>query len=100
MSSGLNKIRSGSFIGDGADNSVILGFKPKKVEIYNITDGIDYKKSESMNADNKARKEVIAGDKTFVAAVTIDAGGFTLVAAENVAAKVFHYVAFQSESDY
>jgi hypothetical protein len=99
MASSLNKIRTGSFVGSGADRKVVLGFKPKKVEIYNTTDGVDYHKSESMNADNKARKEISDGTKTFVAAATIDADGFTFIAAENVDAKVFHYVAYQSESE-
>lgn len=98
MGSANNKIRSGKFIGAGADKKVVLGYKPKYVEIYNITDGIDYKKSETMEAD-KARKEVIAGTKTFVDSVSINADGFTLLAAQAVADKEFHYVAYQSESD-
>ena len=100
MGSSNNKIRSGQFTGSGADRKVVLGYQPKRVDIYNTTDGIDYHKSESMNADNKARKEIIDGAKTFVAAILIESDGFTFIAAENVADKVFHYVAFQSESDW
>ena len=98
MGSSNNKIRSSEFTGNGADRKIILGYKPKKVEIYNITDGIDYAKTELM-ATNLARKEVIAGDKTFVAAVTLNSDGFTFIAAENVSAKVFHYVAYESQSE-
>ena len=98
MGSSNNKIRSGQFTGAGADKKVVLGFKPKLVEIYNVTDGVDYKKTETMPGD-EARKEVIAGDKTFASSVTINADGFTLIASQAVADKVFHYVAYQSESD-
>lgn len=98
MASSLNKVRSGKFIGAGADKKIVLGFKPKYVEIMNITDGADYKKSETMEAD-KARKEIAAGDKTYVDSVTMNADGFTLLAAQAVADKEFHYVAYESKSD-
>jgi hypothetical protein len=98
MSSNVSKTRAGSFVGAGADKKVVLGFKPKKVEVYNITDQADYKKSETMPLA-KARKEIAAGTKTYVDAITINADGFTLIAAEAVTAKEFHYVATQSESD-
>lgn len=98
MASSLNKVRSGKFIGAGADKKVILGFQPKYVEIMNVTDQSDYKKSETMDTD-KARKEIAAGTKTFVSSVTINADGFTLIAAEAVVAKEFHYVAYESKSD-
>ena len=99
MASSLNKVRSGKFIGNGADKKVVLGFQPKKVEIYNVTDGVDYAKTSEM-ATNFARKEVIAGTKTYAASVQIDADGFTIIAAENVADKEFHYTAYESKSEY
>tara|TARA_R110000803_G_scaffold55938_1_gene113005 strand:+ start:234 stop:533 length:300 start_codon:yes stop_codon:yes gene_type:complete len=98
MASSLNKVRAGKFVGNGADKKVILGFKPKYVEIMNVTDQSDYKKSETMD-DAKARKEIAAGTKTFVDSVSINADGFTLIAAEAVSAKTFHYVAYESKSD-
>ena len=98
MSSRTNKIRSGNFIGAGVDKKVVLGYKPKVVEVYNVTDGIDYKKTETM-ADEKARKEIIDGTKTFVDSIQINADGFTLIAAEAVDAKAFHYAAYESQSE-
>ena len=98
MASSLNKIRSGKFIGSGAEKSIVLGFQPKKVEIYNITDFISYEKTALMDTD-KSIKRVAAGTGTFPVSVTINADGFTLAAAENVAAKEFHYTAYESKSD-
>jgi len=99
MASNLNKIRNGKHIGDGSDRTVVLGFKPKKVELLNVTDGTDFKKLGTMEL-KKARKEIAAGDKTYVDSITINANGFTIEAAVNIADKEFHYAAFQSESDY
>lgn len=98
MSSVTNKIKRGSFTGSGADRKVLCGFKPRVVHVYNITDGVDYKKTETME-DSKARKEVIAGDKTYVDSIEIESNGFTIIAAENVADKVFHYAAYESQSE-
>lgn len=36
------QIASGSFVGTGAAVEVVLGFKPRRVEIFNNTDGDDY----------------------------------------------------------
>ena len=99
MSSKTNQTRTGSFVGAGVDKKVVLGFKPKAIKIYNTTDGIDYKKTETM-ADDKARKEIIDGTKTFVDAVTINADGFTLIAAEAVDTKTYHYEATESNSEF
>ncbi len=99
MASSLNKTKVSVFTGNGANKSIILGFKPKVVKIMNVTDGIDYVKTETMLLQT-TRKEVIAGDKTFVNAIAINSDGFTFIAAENVAAKVFHYIAVESQSDF
>ena len=98
MGSCLNKIARGSFSGDGSDKKVVTGFKPRYVEIYNVTDQIDYKKSETMAGDS-ARKEAASGAKTYPSAAEIEADGFKLLAAENVAGKEFHYVAYESKSE-
>lgn len=98
MSSSHNKVRNGQHVGDGLARKVVLGFRPKKVELYNITDQADYKKLDSM-PNAKARKEVAAGTKTYVDAITIESDGFTVEAAENVAAKEYHYAAYESKSE-
>lgn len=98
MASSLNKIRNGELVGNGTDRKIILGFKPKKVELLNVTDQVDYCKLQSM-VDAKTRKEVAAGDKTYVDAITINADGFTIKASEYVAAKAYHYAAYESQSD-
>lgn len=98
MSSATNKIRVSTFVGTGNDRKIVLGYKPKLVEVYGETDGIDYKKSESMATD-KARKEIIDGTKTFVSAISLNSDGFTFIAAENVDTKVFHYIAYESRSE-
>lgn len=98
MASSLNKIRSGKLIGNGSVRKIVLGFKPKKVELFNVTDQTDYHKTSEM-ADKKARKEVAAGTKTYVDSITIEADGFTLEAGAYVADKEYHYVAYESKSD-
>lgn len=95
MSSSMTRVSTGKFTGNGSDRKIVLGEKPKKVEIYNVTDGVDYAKSELMDTD-KARKESASGDKTYPSAVSLQSDGFTLLAAENVADKEFHYVAYLS----
>lgn len=98
MASGLNKIRNGKMIGNGADRKIVLGFRPVKVEVENVTDRIGYSKLSTME-DKKSIKQLAAGTKTYVDSVTINADGFTVEAAEFVATKEFHYVAYESKSE-
>ena len=98
MSSRMNMIKSGKLLGNGAARKVVLGYKPKKVELINITDRISYEKMELMDAKS-ALKRVAAGTGTYVDAITIDSDGFTIEAAEYVSAKEYHYAAYQAENE-
>ena len=95
MSSNSNKLKCGFFTGAGVDKKIVLGYQPKTVKIYNITDQIDYKKIEFMGL-KKGRKEIADGTKTYVDSIEINTDGFTFIAAEAVADKVFHYEANES----
>lgn len=96
MSGSFAKVVASKFTGSGADRKIVLGFQPKKVEIYNVTDFISYNKTELM-ATNKSIKTAAAGTQTYPASVVIESDGFTLIAAENVADKEFHYAAYESK---
>ena len=98
MSSSRNKMTSRIFKGDGADRKIFLGYQPRKVDVHNITDVINYDKMGSMLLQ-KAVKTIANGTQTYVDAVTIESDGFTIIAAENVAAKDFVYTAYEAEND-
>jgi len=98
MSSNQGMNKRGKLVGTGADRKVVLGFKPDKVELRNVTDGIDVLKTDSMEL-KKARNEDIAGAKTYVDAITIDSDGFTIEAAKFVADKEYHYYAVQEVNE-
>ena len=98
MGSSLNKIKRGKLVGDGSVRKVVCGFAPKYVKWENVTDRIGLEKMELMDA-KKALKTVAAGTRTYVDSLTLDSDGFTVEAAEFVAAKEYHYVAFESKSE-
>lgn len=98
MASSLNQIRSSKFVGQGVERKIVLGFEPKAVTLHNVTDRISYEKTALM-ADAKAVKRDGAGTGTYVDSITINSDGFTVEAAEAVADKEFHYVAFQARND-
>lgn len=101
MSSHANQTRSGKIPGTGADRKVILGFKPKSVQLENVDGLVSAFKSETMDAD-KAVKRVTAGTMTFPASmVTLNADGFTIGtdADLNVAGEDIHYVAWEGRNE-
>ena len=86
--------------GDGLE--VTLGFAPKFLWAYNVTDAVTWTKTDSLAA-TAALKRIAAGDLTAVGAslsfAKIDTtaypnGGFTVVAAIATTSDVWHYAAF------
>jgi len=102
MGSGGKRQVRGSFVGTGADKDIkTVGFRPGKVELYNVTGNCTAVWSESM-ADASMQKVVDSGTNTtdiiFVASatgITPLAEGFRLGADTdlNVVAEVVHFVA-------
>lgn len=103
MASGGGRIVCGSVLGTGADLSVTkVGFRPKKVELFNVTGNCQAVWTESM-ADDSMQKTVDSGsgttDMSFVASngVTPLANGFAMGADGdlNVSAEIVHFVAHE-----
>lgn len=91
----LPEVASGTYTGSGAAQTVTLGFKPKLLKLYNITDTdtiVDF--LDTMTADTGI---AITGAVATLASagITLTATGFTLgtSAVSNENAKVFHYFA-------
>lgn len=95
MASHLNFMKNGSFIGAGADKTIVLGFQPKVVTIVNITDSINAVKFASM-PDAKALRKVQAGGSDYGDYIELTSNGFTVKAALAVSAKELHYLAHES----
>ena len=98
MSSHANALKTGVFTARGADKRVNTGFKPRKVVIRNVTDGISQEKTESMPAD-KASNTLADGTRTYVDRVRIESDGFTVLAAAAIDGKELHYEAYQAENE-
>lgn len=99
MASGTQYTRTGSFTSDGNARSIrTLGFRPRKVEVYNVTSGDSMLWIDTM-ADAAARKQLAAGTASFLTAngITPLSDGFTLGADADVNAngEVLHYVAHE-----
>ncbi len=80
MSSGVRKRYMGSFTGTGASLDIkVVGFRPSSVKLFNETDVTEAEWLNSM-ADGSAKKEITAGDKTFITTqgVTPLANGFNV----------------------
>jgi len=101
MSSSLNQTRSGKIPGTGADRKVILGFKPKVVQLENTDGLVSAFKTETMATDS-AVKRVTSGTMTFPASmVTLNPDGFTIGsdADLNVSGEDIHYVAWEGKNE-
>lgn len=98
MSSSVNMVKTGKVIGSGADKKVVLGFKPRHVKVFNVTQLRTVEKSDTM-ADDKAFNEVTAGTKTYADLITLHSDGFTLKAAAHASADEVHYVAIEGRND-
>ncbi len=99
MGSGVSRVMTGSFTGTGAIVNVkTVGFKPKRVELFNLTGLAKGMWQEGM-ADDSVMKQVTAGT---ISAPTTDgvtplADGFALGADAdlNVAAEQVFWTAFE-----
>ncbi len=85
---GVTRNDSGGHTGDGTLLTVNLGYRPKRVELINITDFIRFTKHDDMAAA-VTLQEVAAGTMTAPNVITITDRGFTVTAAANISAKVF-----------
>jgi len=100
MASGVSRVMAGAVLGTGADLDVkTVGFRPKKVELYNETGLVSAVWTSSM-ADGLALKRVTAGTASMTGAgvgVTPLADGFRLGADAdlNVADEKVHWVAYE-----
>jgi len=95
MSSRNLFMRTGILVGAGIDKKVILGYKPSHVIVHNVTDRISAEKFESMEGD-KALNRDVAGTGTYVDLITLNADGFTILAALAVDTKELHFMALES----
>jgi len=95
MASHLNFMKNGQFVGGGVDKTIVLGFRPKKVKIINVTDSIQAEKFASMESA-KALRTLQAGTKDYGDYIELTSNGFIVKAALAVSAKVLHYVAHES----
>lgn len=92
----------GTYTGTGAAQSITLGFKPKSIRIFNVTDGdifVDHLRSFT-NGSSIATSTAVAAVTN---AVTLTPTGFSVGTDASVSesAKVFHYVAFGEDNlDY
>jgi len=98
MSSSLNRIRTGKIVGDGNDKSIVLGFKPRNVKLWNEDSLQSIEKSDSM-ADGQALRRVTAGTMSDADLLDLDSGGFTIKAAANIDTEVIHYVAYEGKNE-
>ncbi len=80
--------------GAAADTTFNVGFKPRIVRFYNITDSISYEWFDGM-ADASAQKTVLAGTRSLntTEGVTQSETGFMIKAAAILAGKTFAWEA-------
>ena len=103
MSSSLNMIKRGKVSGKGSEFSVVLGFQPVKVELFNSdSSGLTTcEKHESMDA-KFAKKQVPAGTVTFADNMCqINSDGF-LIGSDadlNAAGEEIHFTAYEAKNE-
>ena len=95
MSSKMPFSKSGKVVGGGADKKIVLGFKPRKVEVHNVTDRISALKLETM-PNNDSLTRAANGDGTISPHVALESDGFVIKAALAVSGKELHYYAEES----
>lgn len=95
QAAGVANFATGSATGDGTAIEVSLGFKPRYIKVFNLTDVVVWEKFEEFTAA-QAIKTVTAGTTTLdtTSAVVIGAAGFTLLAAAFGNGKVVHWAAW------
>ena len=86
---------TGSFTGDGVSQSITLGFKPKLLVLFNVTDGTQLTFYFDGMADGKAISMVSAISLIAANGVTLSSTGFSLGSDDSVNKnlKVFKYYA-------
>ncbi len=94
-SAGIVNMASGGFSGAGAIETVTLGFTPRFVTVFNVTDVITWEKHVDMAA-TICKKFVSSGTQTAdtSTAITIATGNFSLSAALAANAKVITWIAW------
>lgn len=98
---GVSNLAVGSYTGDGTVVDVNCGFKPRYVELINLTDRISDTKLFEMT-DAQTLMTVAAGTRTLETGSRIvlrdgiedDFRGFSVATAANLNDKVYHFVAF------
>jgi hypothetical protein len=92
---GIVNVVTGSFTGDGAIQTLTLGFVPLHIIVYNETDALRWEKFDPMVAANTI-KTVTAGTQTTdtTSAIVINSDGtVTLTAALAANAKAIKFIA-------
>ncbi len=103
MSSGVSRVKEGSYIGTGVSRSIDgekLGFRPRKVEIHRITTAIDKAEFiEGMAALSMLLTTGSSGVRTLVTSqgITLKADGFTVGTAAQInnATDEYRFVAWE-----
>lgn len=98
MSSKMPFSVSGKVIGKGVDKKIVLGFKPRKVEVHNVTDRISALKLDTMPT-NDALVRAANGDGTVNPHVSLESDGFVIKAALAVNGKELHYYAEEANNE-
>lgn len=90
----MANIMSGTFVADGTDTTVKLGFRPRVVTLYNADAATKFETVDTMNG--AAFRTVTGGDQTVQAdQITITDTGFTIPAALAVDTETLHFVAMR-----
>lgn len=91
----LPNMKTGTYTGTGAAQSITLGFKPLKVEIYNITDGDVFNVHYAGMTDATHMSSAAAVALVSSNGITLSKTGFTVGTDNSVSenAKVFRYYA-------
>ncbi len=98
MGSSNNLTKTAQLVGTGADKKIVLGFKPRRVEVVNVTQLKTTWKSDSM-PDGEAYQRVTAGTMSQVDHLDLASDGFTLKAAAHASDDELHYYAQEGKND-
>ena len=99
--SGQNWLKSGSMNGTGSLITITLGFKPRKVELFNSGGLAKAEKTDTMTVDNSI-KIITAGTVSFgTDLIALTDTGFTIGVDTdiNVSGEKIHWAAWQAQND-
>jgi hypothetical protein len=94
-------VKMGKILAKGTVKKIVLGFRPRAVEVVNETGLVTAFKSDTMDG-SKGAKRVTNGTMTFPTdLITIESDGFTIGtdADLNAAGEALHYVAWQARNE-